>query len=131
MKIASTKKEMPSSPKATPNTSPKVAMKSGHSSPNSKERTVPVTTPTAKRISATFDQRCRQGLASGEEPRREAVLERRQPVHAQAGALAEEEPGVDAGGGKVGLVEASVEPPRGRPCELQGGAAQRTAIPAT
>jgi len=55
MKIASTKNEMPSSPNAIPNTSPKLAMNSGHSSPNSNERIVPVTTPTANSVSATFD----------------------------------------------------------------------------
>ena len=38
---------MPSSAKPIPNTSPNVAMKSGHSSPNSNDRIVPVTTPTA------------------------------------------------------------------------------------
>ncbi len=57
MKIASTKNEMPSSANAIPNTSPKRDMNSGHSSPNSKDRIVPVTTPTAKMIIATFDQR--------------------------------------------------------------------------
>ena len=61
-KIASTKNEMPSSPNARPNTSPNVAMKSGHSRPNSNERIVPVTTPTAKMISATFDQRLASAL---------------------------------------------------------------------
>ena len=62
MKIASTKKEIPSSPNATPKTSPNVAMKSGHSRPNSKERIVPVTTPTANRTIATFDQRLASAL---------------------------------------------------------------------
>jgi hypothetical protein len=62
MKIASMKNETPSSPKARPNTSPKVAMKSGHSSPNSKERIVPVITPMAKIVSATFDQRLASAL---------------------------------------------------------------------
>ena len=62
MKIASTKKEIPSRPNATPKTSPNVAMKSGHSSPNSKERIVPVTTPTAKSTIATFDQRFASAL---------------------------------------------------------------------
>ena len=57
MKIASTKNEKPSRPKARPKTSPKVAMKFGHSSPSSKERIVPVTTPTAKSMAMTFDQR--------------------------------------------------------------------------
>jgi hypothetical protein len=40
MKIASTKKERPSSAKASPNTPPKVAMKFGHSRPSSKLRIV-------------------------------------------------------------------------------------------
>ena len=62
MKIASRKNEMPSSPNATPNTSPNVAMKSGHSRPNSNDRIVPVTTPVAKMISATFDQRFASAL---------------------------------------------------------------------
>jgi hypothetical protein len=57
MKIASRKNEKPSSANATPKTSPKVAMKFGHSSPISKLRIVPVTTPTANSASITFDQR--------------------------------------------------------------------------
>jgi hypothetical protein len=62
MKIASTKKEMPSSANPIPNTSPNVATKSGHSSPNSNDRIVPVTTPTANSTSATFDQRLASAL---------------------------------------------------------------------
>ena len=62
MKIASMKNEKPSRAKPSPKTSPKVAMKSGHSSPNSNERIVPVTTPTANRISITFDQRLASAL---------------------------------------------------------------------
>ena len=62
MKIASTKNEMPSSANAIPNTSPNVAMNSGHRRPNSNDRIVPVTTPTANRISATFDQRLASAL---------------------------------------------------------------------
>ncbi len=62
MKIASTKNEMPSRPNAIPNTLPNVAMNSGHSSPNSNDRIVPVTTPTANRMSATFDQRLASAL---------------------------------------------------------------------
>ena len=57
MKIASTKKEKPSIMNARPKTSPKVAMNSGHSSPISNDRIVPVTTPTANRISIALDQR--------------------------------------------------------------------------
>ena len=37
-------------------------MKFGHSSPNSNDRIVPVTTPTAKKISITFDQRLASAL---------------------------------------------------------------------
>ena len=62
MKIASTKNETPSSVKPTPNTSPNVAMKLGHSSPNSKLRMVPVTTPMANSTSVTFDQRLASAL---------------------------------------------------------------------
>ena len=62
MKIASTKNETPSSANAIPNTSPNEAMNSGHSSPNSNDRIVPVMTPTANRISATFDQRLASAL---------------------------------------------------------------------
>src|SRR6266511_1609231 len=57
MKIASVKKEKASSVKPSPNTSPKVAMKFGQSSPSSKLKIVPVTTPTANNASMTFDQR--------------------------------------------------------------------------
>jgi hypothetical protein len=70
MKIASRKNEMPSSPKATPNTSPNVAMNSGHSRPNSNDRIVPVMTPTAKITSATFDQRLASALYVGSWVRR-------------------------------------------------------------
>src|SRR3954469_716287 len=62
MKIASMKNEMPSSAKPTPNTSPNVAMKFGHSRPNSNDRIVPVTTPTAKIVIATFDHRFASAL---------------------------------------------------------------------
>jgi hypothetical protein len=57
MKMASVKNEKASSVKPSPKTSPKVAMKLGHSSPSSKLKIVPVTTPTANRASITFDQR--------------------------------------------------------------------------
>jgi len=57
MKIASTKKEKPSSVNPSPNTFPKVAMNAGQRSPNSKLKIVPVTTPTAKSASMIFDQR--------------------------------------------------------------------------
>jgi hypothetical protein len=51
------KKEKPSRPKASPKTSPNVAMKFGQSRPISNERIVPVTTPTANRAIMIFDQR--------------------------------------------------------------------------
>jgi hypothetical protein len=57
MKIASTKNEMPSIVKPSPKTAPNVALKFGHSSPISKLRIVPVTTPTANSASMTLDQR--------------------------------------------------------------------------
>ena len=57
MKIASMKKENPSSPNAKPNTSPNDDMKPGQSSPSSKLSSVPVTTPAANRVIITFDQR--------------------------------------------------------------------------
>jgi hypothetical protein len=57
MKIASAKNEKPSSVNPSPNTSANLAMNSGHSSPSSKLRIVPVTTPTANNASITFDQR--------------------------------------------------------------------------
>ncbi len=57
MKIASMKNEKPSIMNASPKTSPKVAMNSGHSRPISNDRIVPVTTPTANSSSIAFDQR--------------------------------------------------------------------------
>ena len=57
MKIASRKNEKPSSAKASPKTSPNLAMNSGQSRPSSKERIVPVTTPTANSAIMIFDQR--------------------------------------------------------------------------
>ncbi len=57
MKIASRKNENASSVNPRPKTSPKVAMKPGQRRPSSKLRIVPVTTPTAKSASITFDQR--------------------------------------------------------------------------
>src|SRR5512132_33168 len=56
MKIASRKKKIPSIAKPTPKASPKRPVNRGHSRPNSKERTVPVTAPTAKRTATAFDQ---------------------------------------------------------------------------
>src|SRR6266508_2811959 len=57
MKIASRKKKIPSIAKAIPKASPKRSIIPGHSSPNSKERTVPLTAPTANRTATAFDQR--------------------------------------------------------------------------
>ena len=57
MKIASRKNEKPSNAKPSPKTLPNAAMNSGQSSPNSKLRIVPVTTPTAKSVIMIFDQR--------------------------------------------------------------------------
>jgi hypothetical protein len=72
MKMASMKKEKPSIANPSPKTLPKVAVRFGQRSPNSKERMVPVTTPTAKRIIITFDQRFVGGHASTKpEPLRE------------------------------------------------------------
>jgi hypothetical protein len=57
MKMASRKKENPSSVKPRPNTFPKSWIQTGHSSPSSKDRIVPVTTPTANSVSMIRDQR--------------------------------------------------------------------------
>ena len=57
MKIASRKNENPSSVKPSPNTLPKARIHSGHSSPISNDRIVPVTTPTANSESMMRDQR--------------------------------------------------------------------------
>ena len=56
-KIASVKNEKPSMAKPRPNTEPNVAVKFGHSSPISKDRIVPVMTPTANSATITLDQR--------------------------------------------------------------------------
>ena len=56
MKIASRKKKIPSIAKPTPKASPKRPVNLGHSSPNSKERTVPLTAPTAINTATAFDQ---------------------------------------------------------------------------
>jgi hypothetical protein len=57
MKMASRKNENPSRVNPSPNTFPKFRIHSGHSSPSSKERIVPVTTPTANRASMMRDHR--------------------------------------------------------------------------
>ena len=64
MKIASRKKKTPSIANSTPKTSPKRPVNPGQSSPNSKERTVPVTAPTANVTATAFDQRCASFSAS-------------------------------------------------------------------
>ncbi len=69
MKIASVKKKIPSMAKPVPKTSPNRSMKCGQSSPISKERTVPVTAPTANRTAAAFDQRLARSSATSS-PRR-------------------------------------------------------------
>ena len=63
-KMASVKKKMPSKANGTPNASPHCPMKRGHSSPNSKVSTVPVTAPTANVTAMYFDQRCASRSAS-------------------------------------------------------------------
>jgi hypothetical protein len=57
MKMASTKNENPSSVNPSPNTFPKSAIHTGHSSPSSNDRIVPVTTPTANSASMIRDHR--------------------------------------------------------------------------
>jgi len=57
MKMASRKNEKPSSVKPSPNTFPKSCIHTGHSSPSSKDKMVPVTTPTANRASMILLQR--------------------------------------------------------------------------
>ena len=54
MKIASRKNEKPSTANPSPNTEPNVAVNSGHSSPISKLRIVPVITPTANSATSTL-----------------------------------------------------------------------------
>ena len=63
-KIASVKKNRPSNANGTPNAPPQRPMKRGHSSPNSKLSTVPVTAPTANVTAMYFDQRCASSRAS-------------------------------------------------------------------
>jgi hypothetical protein len=57
IKMASMKNENPSNAKPRPNTFPKSCIHTGHSRPNSNERIVPVTTPTANSASMIRDQR--------------------------------------------------------------------------
>ena len=67
MKIASVKKKIPSIAKPVPKTSPKRSMNFGHSRPSSKERTVPVTAPTANSTAAAFDH-CFARLSASSSP---------------------------------------------------------------
>ena len=57
MKIASMKKASPSIAKPRPNAAPKRPIMRGHKMPNSKERIVPVTAPTANCTAMTTDHR--------------------------------------------------------------------------
>jgi len=68
--VSETHDEKPSAAKATPKTSPNLAMKFGHSRPSSKLSTVPVTTPTANRAIITFDHRLASVRYSGSPVRR-------------------------------------------------------------
>ena len=61
---------MPSIANSTPKTSPKRPVNAGQSSPNSKERTVPVTAPTANVTATAFDHRCASFSASASSRRR-------------------------------------------------------------
>ena len=70
MKMASTKNENPSSVNPRPNTLPKSCIHTGHSSPSSNDRIVPVTTPTANSASMIFDQRRASVRYSGSPVRR-------------------------------------------------------------
>ena len=64
MKIASRKKNRPSTANGMPNASPNRPMNRGHSKPNSNVSTVPVTAPTANVTAMYFDQRCASSNAS-------------------------------------------------------------------
>ena len=55
--MASRKNAHASMPKPVPNTSPHRPIRPGHSRPNSRLMTVPVTTPMANWIAITVDQR--------------------------------------------------------------------------
>ena len=64
MKTASVKKKIPSKANGTPKAAPHCPMNFGHSRPNSKDRTVPVTAPTAKVTAMYFDHRWASSIAS-------------------------------------------------------------------
>src|SRR5438309_4119647 len=57
MRIASRKNAIASRPNGRPNTLPNLPIRPGQSSPSSKDRTVPVTAPTANVTAMTFDHR--------------------------------------------------------------------------
>ena len=65
MRMASRKNAHASTPKPRPNTSPQRPIMPGHSSPNSKDSTVPVTTPMANWMAITADQRRASWRATG------------------------------------------------------------------
>ena len=64
MKIASVKKKIPSKANGTPKASPHWPMNLGHSNPNSKLNTVPVTAPTANVTAMYFDHRWASCMAA-------------------------------------------------------------------
>ena len=70
MKMASVKNENPSSVKPSPKTLPKSCIHTGHSRPSSKDKIVPVTTPTANSASMILDQRRASVRYSGSPVRR-------------------------------------------------------------
>src|SRR5438874_5042453 len=57
MRIASRKNAIASRPNGRPNTLPNLPIRPGQSSPSAKDRTVPVTAPTANVTAMTFDHR--------------------------------------------------------------------------
>ncbi len=65
MKMASRKKNSPSTANGIPNAPPYRPISTGHSSPISNDRTVPVTAPTANVTAITVDQRRASSSAAG------------------------------------------------------------------
>ena len=65
MRMASRKNAHASMPKPMPKTSPHFPIRPGHSRPNSRLRTVPVTTPMANWIAMTVDHRRASWKATG------------------------------------------------------------------
>lgn len=70
MSTASRKKAQASTPNPIPKTPPHLPIRPGQSSPNSKDSTVPVTTPTANCTAMTADQRLARSSATGSLRRR-------------------------------------------------------------